>query len=605
MKKNLLMVFALTSVTGSMMAQLPVSTTPQNKKAILEEFTGIHCGYCPDGHSVANNIYNADPSKVILINIHSGGFANAAVGEPDFKTIEGNAIDAMPGMGITGYPAGTMNRTVLTGTAMAGGRNLWSGWANTIKTQTAYVNVATQGTIDVQTRVLTVDVEVYYTSSSPVATNSLNVFLLESKVTGIQDNYGTPNLYNAANYNPDGSYNHNHLLRKALTGNFGITIPTTTSGTTFTTQLTYTIPATYGAANKTTPCLLGNLELVAFVTETNKTTINGAKGPLTLSNFANTTDIATTTLKSDANVCSGQNFASSIKFSNLGSTPVTSAVFSYAMNGGTANTHTWTGTVNPMTQALTINLPGINFTPGATNTLVVDVVSVNGGTDQNTANNMLSKTVANAPVANALNMQMDFTQDRYGSESSWNVKDEATNTTLANGGPYADLTANGVLLHTHTFVINPNTCYKLTVLDSYGDGINAGYGAGNYILKSNGTNVITSNGVFASSDVKLFKSANVTTSISNTTVENMNSVIVYPNPTATNANLSIDLRQNEKLTITVINSMGQVVYSEKATEYNAGENVITLDTQKWAAGVYFINVASDKGSVKQKLTVSK
>jgi hypothetical protein len=157
----------------------------------------------------------------------------------------GTAIDAMPGMGITGYPAGTVNRTVLTGTVMSGGRGSWTTWANTIKNQSAYCNVAVEGTVDATTRVLTYTAQVYYTANSPVGTNSLTVMLLEDKVLGIQSNYGTPTLYNAGNYNADGTYNHNHVLRKGLTaGNFGITIPVTTSGTTFTTTGTYTIPAT-------------------------------------------------------------------------------------------------------------------------------------------------------------------------------------------------------------------------------------------------------------------------------------------------------------------------------------------------------------------------
>jgi len=602
MKKNLLTIVAVTSFSGSIMAQLPVSTAPQNKKAVLEEFTGIHCGYCPDGHKIATNIYNADPANVVLINIHSGSFANAATGEPDFKTAEGNAIDPMPGMGITGYPAGAMNRTVLTGSVMAGGRGNWTGWAATIKSQSAYCNVALQGTVDVVTRVLTVEAQVYYTANSPATTNSLTISLLENKITGIQSNYGNP-LYNITNYNPDGSYNHNHVLRKSLTPTFGITIPNTTAGTTFTTMATYTVPLTYGASGKTTQCLLGNLELVAFVTETNKTTINGAYGPIALSNFANTTDITPTTLKSDASVCSGNNFNSSFKFNNLGSSTVTSAVFSYVINGGTPSTYSWTGTVNPMAEALTINLPATNFSPIASNTLLVDVVSVNGSSDQNAANNTATKLIPYAVAANDLNMTLNFTQDRYGSESTWSVKDEVTNATITSGGPYSDLTANGVLLHTHTFVVSPNTCYKLTVNDSYGDGINAGYGAGNYNLKSGTVTIISGNGQFGSGETKLYKTSNVT-SISNNAV-NINDVKLYPNPTATSANLTIDLRQNEVLNISVLNSLGQEVYSVKSANYNAGENTITFNTENWAAGVYFINVASAQGSVKQKLTVNK
>ena len=204
MKKQLLTILA-TGAVSSMFAQLPVSTAPQNKKAVLEEFTGVYCGYCPDGHFRANNIYLADPTNVVLINIHSGGYANVATGEPDLKTPAGNAIDPMTGMNILGYPAGDVNRTnfgnattptlsqqTVTPWGMAQSRGTWATTVPTIKSQSAYCNVALQGTIDAQTRVLTVQAQVYYTANSPVATNSLNIVLLEDAITGPQHNYGSP-----------------------------------------------------------------------------------------------------------------------------------------------------------------------------------------------------------------------------------------------------------------------------------------------------------------------------------------------------------------------------------------------------------------------------
>jgi len=33
-----------------------VSKTPENRKVILEEYTGINCGYCPDGHKRADSL---------------------------------------------------------------------------------------------------------------------------------------------------------------------------------------------------------------------------------------------------------------------------------------------------------------------------------------------------------------------------------------------------------------------------------------------------------------------------------------------------------------------------------------------------------------------
>ena len=67
-------------------AQTFVDTTQQNKNIILEEFTGIGCVYCPDGHLIAQDLPNATPNDVFLINIHTGGYANPQGPGTDFNT---------------------------------------------------------------------------------------------------------------------------------------------------------------------------------------------------------------------------------------------------------------------------------------------------------------------------------------------------------------------------------------------------------------------------------------------------------------------------------------------------------------------------------------
>ncbi len=588
-----------------MFAQLPVSTTPTTKNIVLEEFTGIHCGYCPDGHTVANTIYNNNPGKVILINIHSGSFANAATGEQDLKTTTGTAIDAMPGMGITGYPAGTVNRTVLTGSVMSGGRGSWTGWANTIKAQAAYCNVAVEGSVDATTRVLTYTAQVYYTANSPVTSNSLTVMLLEDKVLGIQDNYGNP-LYNASNYNADGTYNHNHVLRKGLTtGNFGITIPVATAGTTFTTSGSYTIPTTFGATGKTTPCLLGNLELAAFVTQSSSVTINGAYGPVTISNIANTTDAAVSNLIADAETCAGNLQPTKFNLSNNGSAIMNSAVISYSVTGGSLQTYNFSGNLAPLTQTVII-LPAYSFAASATNTLSIAVTSVNGSADQNAVNDVVVKSiplttkVANTPAT----MSMIFKTDQYGSELSWEVKEEVSGTVVASGGPYADLGASGTLVQPIvTFVANPNMCYKTVINDTYGDGYNAGYGVGGYTITSGGTNVYTKSTAFAGEDIALWKTAN-SNGISelNSSISNIS---IYPTPAKNAASLSLDLIQNENVTVNVINTVGQVVYSQNLNNLSAGNHVINFNAENWASGIYNINISTTNGTTSRKLVITK
>jgi len=208
--------------------QLIVDTIPQNKKAVLEEFTGIHCVFCPDGHYIAQQIKNAYPDDVFLINLHTGGYAMPSQGEPDFRIMESDSIAAISNL--AGYPAGTVNRkqfpmTQGGGTAMS--RGDWMDACTDIMSQPAYLNVGTQVIHDTVNETLIVDVEVYYTDSTPVdgfgfsPVNYINVALTQDSVVGPQTG--------AQSYNPAGivpgpwqpSYSHQHMLRDMVTGQWG------------------------------------------------------------------------------------------------------------------------------------------------------------------------------------------------------------------------------------------------------------------------------------------------------------------------------------------------------------------------------------------------
>lgn len=237
-------------------------------------------------------------------------------------------------------------------------------------------------------------------------------------------------------------------------------------------------------------------------------------------------------------------------------------------------------------------------------------MSLNGSPDQNAVNNLATKVVAvTTKTATSINMQMDFTQDRYGSESKWTIYNEVTNAVIETDGPFSNLAANGTLLHTKTFTIDSATCYKLVVEDSFGDGINAGYGAGGYVLKSGGVSLITSNGNFGKGEEKYYKSFRPAMPVNGVGIAeaamNIGGLNLYPNPTSGITNLSIDLTQNETISISVLNSIGQVVYSSKSTQMHAGVNTIQLNSENWSNGIYFVSVASDKGTTNKKLTVTK
>ena len=89
MRKAFLFVASLLCGTLAF-SQTFVSTTPSNKKVVIEEFTGINCGWCPQGHLYANQIMAAHPNQVFSINIHSGGYAANTYTTADGERIRAN-----------------------------------------------------------------------------------------------------------------------------------------------------------------------------------------------------------------------------------------------------------------------------------------------------------------------------------------------------------------------------------------------------------------------------------------------------------------------------------------------------------------------------------
>jgi hypothetical protein len=597
MKKILLSSLAL-ALQATAFAQLPVSTAPSNKTVVLEEFTGIKCVYCPDGHKIANNIKSSNtPGKVILVNIHTGGYAAPSGTEPDFRTAEGNAIAAISTMGITGYPTGSMNRHVYQGTAIAMSRGVWAQYATQTLGQSSYVNVALQGTLNVTTRVLTVNVEVYYTGASPVSTNNLTVMLLENDVVGPQT--GGTN-FNPTQVNPDGTYNHQHMLRKVLnTSAMGETISPTTSGTLIQKQYTFTVPAQF--VNNAPQ--LGNLEIAAFVAESNTEIISGAYGPITLTGFAYTKDAQVQSVSSEATVCAGI-LNPKTKIYNNGSSTITSATINYNVNGGTNSTYNYTGSIAPAS-TVEISLPAITFTPTTTNTLNVTIGNVNGSADQNTANNTLAKSniLLTTLAGQSSFMTMEFTQDQYGSECSWKLYNESGNNIIAEDGPWADLSASGILLHSKSFTVLPNKCYRLDVKDTYGDGVNSGTGVGGYKLFAQGTTpLITSNGQFGKGESRWFKTAS---SLSVENIIGLTELAVYPNPAKEVAKLNFSLEKASNLTIAVYDQLGQLVQVVSNSQFNAGVNQVEINTSSLNSGIYSIKIDAESGSLSQRISVIK
>lgn len=77
---------------------------------------------------------------------------------------------------------------------------------------------------------------------------------------------------------------------------------------------------------------------------------------------------------------------------------------------------------------------------------------------------------------------------------------------------------------------------------------------------------------------------------------------VYPNPTSDNLNVNIDLKKASSVTFTVYNVLGQQVLAPMTKALNAGANTTSVNTNSLSAGMYYMNVATEGGSIQQKFT---
>jgi len=479
-------------------SQTFVSTTPENKNVILEEFTGIYCQFCPDGHLIAQNLHNANPNDVFLINIHTGGYANPnGPSDPDFNTLFGGTI--ANNSGLTGYPAGTVNRSAFTGITPQGGsgttalsRGDWSAAAADVLAQSSYVNVGVQASYDMVTGILTVNTETYYTQTT-TNINVLHVAVVQNNVAGPQTgalSYN-PGAIISGPWNP--TYNHQHMFRHLMDGANGLEFNTTTAGTFIPNTHTWQMPINLSSGQSTNGYFPDldptNLDVVAYITEGPGEIITGFQANV-IPIFPNAYDANVIASTANDVICTSETDIS-ITFRNYGNQALTSLDLTYDINNGTPAVYNWTGNLTSGAQE-TITINNVAFIPQANNTVTWLATNPNGQVDQNTTNNSntstfkhfnLSGDVITGITAGTIDVSI-FT-DGYGNETTWEIVDES-GTVYGSGGPYSNNTQYNETAYVAIFP----SCFELKIYDSYGDGMCCANGVGSVLVTDQNNNVI-------------------------------------------------------------------------------------------------------------------
>lgn len=217
MKKLALLSVLISMVSvQALFCQTYVSTDPQNKNVILEEFTGVHCPNCPAGHAVAQQILDDNPGRVWVVGFHpfNSNYTTPYAGDPDFRRHHPDSLYMTPYCGTSRFmPSAFINRRIYAGERIQS-RTVWPNYTNQFLTEESPVNVGLATTYDSITKQLDILVEIYYTANV-TNLNTLNVLFTESGLIA-QQSGGSAN------------YIHKHVFRETFTAQWGDVITEST-----------------------------------------------------------------------------------------------------------------------------------------------------------------------------------------------------------------------------------------------------------------------------------------------------------------------------------------------------------------------------------------
>ncbi len=228
------------------------------KKVLLEEFSGAKCGNCPMGSYYVDSMANKFPN-LIPVSLHAYKPADAMFF---------NKIDTISQAYSVGAPLGAIDR-VNPGGASINVAMTYPQWNNKIVTRLAVppsVTLSVNAGWNSLNRIITATVNGAFVSNLPAADYRIGAYIVEDSVTGTGSGYDQVNFYNSfsgspffGKGDPIVGFVHRHVARAKLPTSWSLNnlLPMSpSSGQTFNTVFSYTVPASYNEAR---------ISVVAFV----------------------------------------------------------------------------------------------------------------------------------------------------------------------------------------------------------------------------------------------------------------------------------------------------------------------------------------------------
>lgn len=451
MKTRHLLTIALLWVFSTVTAQWNVSTEVSNKKVLVEEYTGIHCGYCPQAHKIVAEMIKAQGDNVYAVAIHAGSYAVPGSDEPDFRISEG--VELNNHFDISGYPAGMVNRQRFMEEypSPVCNRDLWATFARMECQEAALVNLWMSSSYNPDNRQLTVDVEGYYTDDVDANENFLTVVVTENNIMGPQSGSGVGS-----------EYMHQHMARAYLTPALGESITNCRKGEYFSRQYIYDVPETINgvAVNP------AELEVVAFVCESDENVLNVT---------ASRPDYPGLELPLAAEIAEplipigevyGYNFFD-VMLTNKSTEDITTATFTITFNNVDYEI-AWSGSA-PARATTMVRLP-FDIAPVLKETSNKYTIKLTGLNGIDYAGNKLNGRF-NAPYDITPTIKVELMTDVFADENRFLIKDAEGNV-VTEIGPFAQGMMESV---SQIIELQPNTTYSFEINDAWSNGLMEGF----------------------------------------------------------------------------------------------------------------------------------
>lgn len=88
-------------------------------------------------------------------------------------------------------------------------------------------------------------------------------------------------------------------------------------------------------------------------------------------------------------------------------------------------------------------------------------------------------------------------------------------------------------------------------------------------------------------------------------IEAISGMSIYPNPTSSNAILSIEMANASEVEVVLLNANGQLVQNVANEYFEAGKQELTIDCTELSAGLYYAAIRNENGTQLMKLSVVK